>query len=445
MSPEDEALQIDFTDVDELGQFEPDVASRELLAYAADSGASDIFLTDEAGFVAVRMRRLGRVELLQRLSREAGRRLQNHFRAVGGADVTDHMKPVEGRDVIQLDDGRAIDVRISALPTVFGQDLALRMFHNDQSLMSIENLGFLPRELAEVEELLEAPSGLLLVSGPTGSGKTNSLYAFLKYLNRGDLKIHTLEEPVEYVLNGVVQSQVNHRGGVGFAQLLSAALRHAPDVIMIGEIRDRRTAEIAVQAGSSGQLVLATVHASTATGAVQTMAAFEINPHFLASSLLGVVSQRLVRRLCPACRFPIDLPDFPDYLREGDGELDFTPQRTLYVPVGCERCVDGYDRLACVPEILRIDSRLRRAISDRVDFERIADLAEQGGMTRFQTAARQRLALGITTIEEIIREIPDRDPRHARQRQTSAQRIWQPESQADVCLDSPSHLSAAVH
>lgn len=404
-----ETMAIDFTEHEDLAQFDPEQAAKELLGFASEAGASDVFLTDEPNFVSVRMRRLGRVEALQRLSREAGRRLQNHFRAVGGADVTDHLKPVEGRNVVHIEDGYAVDVRISSLPSVFGQDLALRLFNNDESLMSLENLGLLKGELEAVRNLLDAPSGLLLVAGPTGSGKTNSLYAFLRYLNRGDRKIHTLEEPVEYILPGIVQSQVNVRAGVDFAQLLYAALRHAPDVIMIGEIRDLRTAEIAVRAGGSGQLVLATVHSNTAIGAIQTMAGYDVNPHFLASSLLGVVSQRLIRRLCPMCRMQIDMSDLPRYLSEVADQFAGEFRPSLYMPVGCDQCVDGYDRLTCIPEILKIDSALRRAIADRIDFDRVGEIARSSGLVPFRRSAQLRLATGVTTAEELIHELPDRD------------------------------------
>jgi type II secretory ATPase GspE/PulE/Tfp pilus assembly ATPase PilB-like protein len=403
---------IDFSEIHFLGSedwraFEPEVAARELLAFAVEAGASDLFLTDEASCVAIRMRRLGRIEPLQRLSREAGRRLQNHFRAVSGADVTDHMKPVEGRDVIQISDDRSVDVRISALPNVFGQDLALRLFNSDQSLLSIEQLGMEPAELTMVKGLLDSSSGLLLVAGPTGSGKTSSLYSFLRYLNRGDSKIHTLEEPVEYIIPGVVQSQINVRAGVDYAQLLYAVLRHAPDVIMIGEIRDQRTAEIAVRAGGSGQLVLATVHARTCVGAIQSMLAYGINRQFLANSLLGVISQRLVRRLCLHCRMPMDGDDLPSSLTGARRWLPAGAKPTLFLPVGCEQCIDGYDQLTCVPEILKVKAELRRGVAEQFDFDRLSTIARKTGQWSFQTAAQLRLANGTSTLNELVRVIPE--------------------------------------
>lgn len=401
--------EIYFTDPKEMKSFDPEVAARELIGYAIEAGASDVFLTDEASCVHVRMRRLGRLESLQRLSREAGRRLQNHFRAVGGADVTDHVKPVEGRDVIQLSDELSVDIRISALPNVFGQDLALRLFHTDQSLLTIEQLGFASVELGLVKGLLDVTGGLLLVAGPTGSGKTSSLYAFLRYLNRGDRKIHTLEEPVEYILPGIVQSQINLRGGVDYSQLLYAIMRHTPDVIMIGEIRDLRTAEVAVRAGGSGQLVLATVHARTCVGAIQSMLSYGINRHFLANSLLGVISQRLVRRLCHRCRMRIDVDDVPTFLELGKPWFNDQEKPSLFIPIGCEHCLDGYDSLTCVPEILKVGQALRRAMAEQVDLDRLGGIAQDAGLWSFRTAALQRLTTGISTAEELVRAIPEEE------------------------------------
>ena len=409
MSETLEFTEVDFQDPSDLELFDPEVAARELLGYAMEAGASDLFITDEPYYVTIRMRRLGRIEPLQNLSREAGRRLQNHFRAVGGADVTDQMKPVEGRNLIQIDDARSVDIRISALPSVFGQDLALRIFNSDQSLMDIDQLGFLTEELSAIRGLLDSSCGLLLVSGPTGSGKTSSLYSFLRYLNRGDSKIHTLEEPVEYTVPGIVQSQVNVRAGIDYSQLLYAILRHAPDVIMIGEIRDQRTAEIAVRAGGSGQFVLATVHARTAVGAIQTMSAYGINPHFLASSLTGVISQRLIRRLCPACRFEVDVSDVGGYLADVQPLLSGDQNASLFMPEGCDDCLSGYDRLTCVPEILKVNKEFRRAIADRVDYDRLEQIARDSGMLPFRRAAQLRLATGVTTVEEIVRVLPEEE------------------------------------
>ncbi len=401
--------EITFEEFDATEAFVPEAAVRDLLRYAVDLGASDVFLTDEADHVSVRMRQMGKLRVIQKLPRGAGRRLQNHFRAVSGADVTDQLKPVEGRNMVQIDDDQWIDIRINAMPSVYGQDLAIRLFGRSDELVQLDGLGYLPAEKDAVIELLDLPGGLLLVAGPTGSGKTNSLYAFLKYLNRGDRKIHTLEEPVEYLLPGIVQTQINVRAGIDFSNLLPAVLRHAPDVIMIGEIRDSRTADIAVRAGGSGQLVLASVHSQTGVGAIQTMRAYGVNSHFLAGSLIGVIGQRLVRRLCAKCRTEIDVADFSNF---HSALRAFVPKHfrpSFFYPGNCDCCLDGYDQLTCIPEVIKVDATLRRAIADEISTDRLQQIAIAAGSVPLPITAQLRAALGITTIEEIIQVLPDHE------------------------------------
>jgi type II secretory ATPase GspE/PulE/Tfp pilus assembly ATPase PilB-like protein len=317
------------------------------------------------------------------------------------------MKPVEGRNIVEIDNERWIDIRINAMPSVFGQDLAIRLFGRSDDLVQIDGLGYFPAEIDAVKELLDFPGGLILVSGPTGSGKTNSLYAFLKYLNRGDRKIHTLEEPVEYLVPGVVQSQINLRAGIDFSTLLTAVLRHAPDVIMIGEVRDARTAEVAVRAGGSGQLVLATVHAQTGVGAIQSMRAYGVNSHFLAGSLVGVVGQRLIRRLCAKCSTSMNVADYPHFHSSIRHLAPSNYRPSFFYPGSCESCMDGYDQLTCIPEIIKIDAKLRRAIADELSTDRLQEIAIANGTVPLAVTAQLRAALGVTTVEEIIRVLPD--------------------------------------
>ena len=402
-----EDFEIHYATEEDMRSFDPAVAAKELIQFAVEVRSNDVFITDESDRVSIRMKRLGKIELLQCLSKEAGRRLQNHFRAVGGADVTDHVKPVDGREVIELDNGVHVDVRISGLPNIFGQDLALRLFHTEQAVLQLEQLGFLEPELELVRGLLDTTGGLVLVSGPTGSGKTSSLYAFLRHLNRGDVKIHTLEEPVEFVLPGVVQSQVNTRMGVGYAELLHALMRHSPDVLMIGEIRDPKTAEVAVRAGGSGQLVIATVHARTAIGSIQSMLSFGVNSNFLANSLSGVVSQRLVRRLCAQCSVKVRITQVAVDSSERHGEESLDGTQFLSMPTGCDNCSDGYDQMTCIPEILRVGKQMREAISQKLDAGQLFQIAEENGLWSFRRAASERLGIGLSTVEELMRVAPD--------------------------------------
>ncbi|MEC7679507.1 MAG: ATPase, T2SS/T4P/T4SS family [Planctomycetota bacterium] len=407
MSTKVDFLEVHYSTEEEMRAFDPENAARELVQYALREKSNDVFITDEVDRVSIRMKKLGRIELLQYLSKEAGRKLQNHFRAVGGADVTDHVKPVDGREVIELENGVNVDVRLSALPNIFGQDLALRLFHAEQSLLDMDQLGYLEDELGMIRKLLDQNSGLVLVSGPTGSGKTCSLYSFLQYLNKGDLKLHTLEEPVEFILPGIIQSQVNHRMGVGYAELLHAMMRHSPDVLMIGEIRDAKTAEVAVRAGGSGQLVLATVHARTAIGSIQTMLSFGVNSNYLANSLSGVVSQRLIRRLCHACRVAVEVTSNSSEVDASQLQGGQGNHRSFSMPVGCEGCTEGYDQMTCVPEILRVNQVMRQAISERQDVAHLLEVAKGGDFRSFLESARKRLEKHVSTFEELIKVVPD--------------------------------------
>ena len=399
-------LPIDFQDVQSLEQFDPELASRELVGYGLDCQASDLFLTDESTHIAVRMRRLGHLELLQRLSREAGRRLQNHFRAVGGADVTDHLKPVEGRDTIRLDDGRVVSVRIHALPCLHGTDLALRIFGGNEAPRSLDAIGLLSGERIRIEQMLNRASGLVLIAGPTGSGKTSTLYSMVRHLCDADRKIHTIEEPIERPIAGAIQSQVNHRGGVDFPRLLAAVLRQAPDVIVIGEIRDAATAKIAIQASQSGHLVMATIHARSAIATLQTLLAYDVEPRTVAASISGVVAQRLVRRLCRSCRVSVSAEHYEGYLGELRSRLPDGYRPSIWLPVGCDECQDGYDSMTAVPELLEVGPNVRRQLDRPFNRDDMQEAVLADGGTDFLTAGRMRLATGVTTVEELNRRLP---------------------------------------
>ena len=268
-----------------------DVYSIAILEEAVETKASDLFISDEAAGVTIKFRRMGQLHHVRTLARDYGKRLQNHLRAMAGVSVGDATRPADGRDRVQLSGDRQVDLRLSVMPTLFGQDLAIRIFDNAQGVIGLDQIGYEPEELAAVRNLLDVPSGIILVAGPTASGKSNSMYAFVRELNNGKRKIHTLEDPVEYVLPGVIQSQVNTKAGLDFPELLHTVLRHSPDVIMIGEIRDKQTAEIAIRAANSGQMVLATVHAQTAASAIHSMIAYGVNPQFLANSVIGIVAR----------------------------------------------------------------------------------------------------------------------------------------------------------
>ncbi|QEG41052.1 GspE/PulE family protein [Roseimaritima ulvae] len=385
----------DFEEVDDAPQIEPELNPPEtfaqaLMEIAAEQRASDLFISDEMDATVIRMRRMGRLKVIRKLQSSYGRRLLNHFRALAGIDIADLARPADGRARFLLDGNREVDVRFGVMPTACGQDMAMRLFDHSRGLVGLDDIGFLDEERVIVERLLTAPSGLILVAGPAGCGKTNSLYAFLNHLNNGQRKIHTLEEPIEYRLPGMHQSQVNVRAGLDFADLLYGCMRQSPDVIMIGEIRDTRTADTAIRAGTGGQLVLATVHAQTAPTAVQNMLALNANRHFLADSLVGVLNQRLIRQLCPHCRVQHEMAD-PN---NGGKQIYFQPG-------SCDECrEEGYIGMTCLPEILEVGKIMTHAIAQGEAADELGRIAVEQGMRKLGDAAMLRITQGIVTPQD---------------------------------------------
>jgi type II secretory ATPase GspE/PulE/Tfp pilus assembly ATPase PilB-like protein len=390
----------------ELTDLEPSQAVAAIVEQAADLKASDLFLMSDESTVTVAVRRLGHMERLASVPRELGRQLINHIKAQAGIDIAERRRPQEGRWIFDRAEG-AIDLRVNIIPTLFGEDLSARLLDRKFGLRKLDDLGLSRSDHVKLTALLASPSGLLLVTGPTGTGKTTTLYACLQYVNNGTRKINTLEDPVEYQLAGVRQSQVNLKIGVDFAEMLRHVLRQAPDVIMIGEIRDEETANTAVRAANSGHLVMATMHAPVAAGAVQSMRALGAHPFFLSSSILGVVAQRLVRVLCPACRVAYDISESPHTFAEIQDLLEPGLGSFIYGPSGCEQCRhQGYSGQAGVFEIMTFNRELRQMVLAGRPTEDLQRQAIAQGMIEFRRAAMLKVAQGITSTEEVLRELP---------------------------------------
>jgi len=397
---------IDFNEIEgETELTPPETYAAQLIEWAAERNASDLFISDSERSVVVAVRRMGRVEIVRRLARQYGRYLQGHFRAISDAGAGDLVHPAEGRASVVLSDRRSIDFRLSVIPTLYGHDVSIRLFDAERGRVGIDALGMDDEEIATLKRLLGFPSGLILVSGPVASGKTCTLYAAIRHLNDGSRKIHTIEDPVEYSLAGVHQSQTNQRAKLEFAELLVAVLRHSPDVIMIGEIRDSQIAATAVRAGASGQLVLATVHADSTAQAINVMRQYDVNPTFLARTLVGVINQRLIRRLCEECREEIATGDEligNDAVR---GRLRGETPR-LYRPVGGPHCSDsGFSSLTCLPELMVISPEIEQGIIRGAASAELEELAVRAGMLRMVDAAQVRVLRGITTPAEVCREL----------------------------------------
>jgi type II secretory ATPase GspE/PulE/Tfp pilus assembly ATPase PilB-like protein len=400
---EDKALEISVVD---LG---PEELVARVIEHGAELAVSDLYLITNENHVAIKARHLGVQRLLTIIPSDLGRRCLAHIKVMSGMDVTERRRPLDGRWIYRRPSGHTVDLRISTIPTLYGEDFTLRLLPRDFQMLGMENLGMLRAELNLLIDLLNSPSGLILVTGPTGSGKTTTLYSFLSYLNNGERKINTIEDPIEYAMEGARQSQIAPRLDVGFADLLRGVLRQAPDVIMVGEVRDPDTAETVVRAANSGHLVLATLHAPVAAGAIQSMLSLGVHPHFLASSLLGTVAQRLVRTLCPECKVTYDLSDSPmsfdevkKWLTPEEGHVLYGPK-----PAGCPKCRTlGYVGRMGVFEVFPVDREIRRLIQARETIQALRNHAIAQGMIEFRHSALLKVARGQTSIEEVFRVVP---------------------------------------
>jgi type II secretory ATPase GspE/PulE/Tfp pilus assembly ATPase PilB-like protein len=380
---------------------------QQLLEHAVAAGASDLFLLAEPDHVAVMARHLGVLRPVSRLSAELGKRCQAHIKGLADMDIAEKRRPLDGRWKHQRADGSIVDLRINTVPTLYGEDFTLRILVRDKRLLDLAELGMLRRDLNELLKLLSSPSGLILVTGPTGAGKTTTLYACLQSLNNGKRKLNSIEDPIEYALPGIRQTQVNPAIGVGFAELLRSTLRQAPDVIMVGEIRDPETAEIAVRAANSGHLVLATLHAPVTAAAVQSMLSFGALPFQLASSLLGVISQRLLRTLDPATKVPYEigliapmLEEIKRWLEPGLGEKIYGPGREV------GQKAFGYSGQIGIFEVMSVTDAIRHLIVERQPTNIIRQQAIADGMISLRHAALLAIARGQTSVEEVFRVVP---------------------------------------
>jgi type II secretory ATPase GspE/PulE/Tfp pilus assembly ATPase PilB-like protein len=390
-----------------VGGLGPEASVAALIDYGIGLPASDLFFSSQEKHVAVSVRHLGIIRLLTVLPSENGRRCVAHIKAMAGMDLAEQRRPLDGRWVRDVPGQTRVDLRISTIPTLYGEDVAMRLLNSSLNATTLDDIGFSRREHNEILGMVDSPSGLILVTGPTGSGKTTTLYACLRHLNDGRRKINTIEDPIEFALPGVHQSQVNPKLDIGFPELLRSILRQSPDVIMIGEVRDPITAETAVVAANSGHLVLATLHAPIAAGAVQSMLSLGVHSHFLSSGLLGVIAQRLVRTLCPKCKVSYPLGDSPHSFEEVRGWLEPGEGEGIFGAPGCPECHHGgYTGRTGVFEILRINRELRRMIAEGRPTTELRRKAVEDGMLELRRSALLKIARGVTSPEEVLRAIP---------------------------------------
>ena len=370
-----------------------------LLSEAIRVGASDIHIESFEKKLSVRLRVDGQLREIVQPRRELAPLLVSRIKVMARLDIAEKRIPQDGRISLRLA-GREVDVRVSTLPSSHGERVVMRLLDKQAGRLNMTHLGLKHDDYERLKQLVHRPHGIILVTGPTGSGKTTTLYAALSDLNDGSKNILTAEDPIEYQLEGIGQTQVNTKVDMTFARALKAMLRQDPDVVMVGEIRDLETAEIAVQASLTGHLVLSTLHTNTAIGAVTRLKDMGIEPFLLSSSLIGVVAQRLVRTLCSHCATWHDADDFEKALFESvkpEGELKL-PQAK-----GCEHCSHtGFVGRTAIYEIVPVDEKMRRLIhSNAAEYELEAYARNQSGSIRED--GLKKVLLGKTTVEEVLR------------------------------------------
>jgi general secretion pathway protein E len=371
-----------------------------LLTQALRDGASDIHIEPYVERSVVRFRIDGVMRDIVNPPRSVHAALVSRIKVMANLDIAEKRLPQDGRISLRLA-GRTVDVRVSTLPAAQGERAVLRLLDKENARLDLPQLGMSAATLNQLDSLIKQPHGIILVTGPTGSGKTTTLYAALSRLDATQLNVMTVEDPIEYELSGIGQTQVNPRIDLSFARALRSILRQDPDVIMIGEIRDLETAQIAVQASLTGHLVLATLHTNDSASAVTRLADMGIEPFLLASSLLGVMAQRLVRRLCPVCRKP-------DPIGNAELQRHQMPDIPAFDAPGCSACAQtGYRGRTGIYELLRVDEALRALIHERAGESAYRRYGHEQGLVTLRDDGLRWVADGSTSVSELLRVTRD--------------------------------------
>ncbi|MFQ5843455.1 MAG: GspE/PulE family protein [Planctomycetota bacterium] len=364
--------------------------------------ASDIHVEPLAERVRVRFRVDGVCYEVSSLPKDIQNAVLSRLKIMAAMDIAEKRKPQDGRILIELF-GRPIDVRVSALPATHGESIVMRLLDKEVSLVGLERLGFHSDDNRRFQKIIKRPNGIFLVTGPTGSGKTTSLYAALQELNKPNLKIITAENPVEYHLKGVNQCEVRHTIGLDFARILRSMLRQAPNIILVGEIRDAETAEIAIQAALTGHLVFSTLHTNDAPSALTRLIDMGVKPFLVSTAVLAVMAQRLVRQLCSTCRAPWE-PE-PAKLRALGLDPAVLEGKAIYKAAGCKECrFEGYRGRKGIFEMFEMDARMRDLTFQGASTMELREQARSGGgmLTLREDGVRKILA-GSTSVDEVLR------------------------------------------
>ena len=373
-----------------------------LLNDAVKRGASDIHFEPEHGFLRIRYRIDGVLRQIRSLHKNYWSAMVVRLKVISGMNIAETRAPQDGRISLSLS-GRSVDFRVSAQPTTHGENIVLRILDRQKGIVPLEDLGLQEDELKMLRLMMARPEGIILVTGPTGSGKTTTLYSILNHVNTEGVNIMTLEDPVEYPMAMIRQTSINEVAKLDFASGIRSMMRQDPDIILVGEIRDADTAEMAFRAAMTGHQVYSTLHTNSALGAIPRLLDIGVLPDIMAGNIIGIVAQRLVRRLCPHCREPYAADTLEMRLI---GLSTDRPVQTLYRAVGCDRCdYQGYRGRLAVMELMRMDADLDELIARRATFREIRNAARAKGFRALAEDGMRRVVEGVTSLDEIGRVI----------------------------------------
>ena len=391
-------------DVNEMGE-EASIVKfvNQIIAEADRQGATDIHIEPQETELRIRYRidgMLHKVDVPPQLNRLKSA-IISRIKVMANLDIAEKRLPMDGRIGIRIA-GQDIDIRVSTMPAAYGESISLRLLAKSGNFVKMDDLGFNERDYSVVSKIIHRPNGIFLVTGPTGSGKSTSLYSFLSEVNKIDVRIMTAEDPIEYHMAGINQVQMQSEIGMTFARALRAFLRQDPDIIMVGEIRDRETAEIAINASLTGHMVFSTLHTNDAAGAFPRLIDMGVEPFLIASAVAGVMGQRLCRRLCPQCKKEVPL-DMKYY------SLDTPPERnTVFEPAGCDVCTrTGYKGRRALFEVLEVDEDIEGAIVRRENATQIRNISLSKGMKTLREDGWAKVFAGVTSVKEILRVTED--------------------------------------
>ena len=368
-----------------------------IIQHAIKTDASDIHIEPMENEMRIRFRIDGDIQEVMRTSKGAHSAVVTKIKIMGKMDIAEKRLPQDGRIETSIDNIN-VDLRLSVLPTVHGEKIVIRVLGMNNSAFSKSDLGFTPENLKIFDKIIKSPNGIILVSGPTGSGKTTTLYAVLKELNKPNRNIITVEDPVEFRLEEINQVQVNLKAGLTFAAGLRAILRQDPDIIMVGEIRDTETAQIAIRSAITGHLVLSTIHTNDAASSIVRLIDMGIEPYLVASSVVGLIAQRLVRKICPKCKISYR-PDHSEMML-----LKLRDSQLIYKGTGCPACnFTGYQQRTVLHEIIPVNKDMRELIERRATQDQLRHMALRLGTTTLSDNCTRLVLNGITTTEELIK------------------------------------------